>query len=288
MRVRWWIAYGFLLPALLGLATFRLVPIGIALVGSFFGTTLRGETVFAGAANFARLAADPAFWSSLETTLLFNLVINPFQVVCAFALALLVFRPGPGVVAFRTAYFLPMTVSIALTGVIWMVMLDPTLGPVNAALEALGVGRQPFFRSEDQALWTMIGIATWKGAGYWMLFLLAGLGAIPSDVYEAATIDGAGGWQRFWHVTLPLMRRPLAFVLIADTAINFLFFAPVYIITNGGPNGATNLLMFEAYQAAFVYLDHGRSLAISTVLLVIILVFAAVEFRILRVRHEAS
>jgi multiple sugar transport system permease protein len=123
VRVRWWVAYAFLLPALVGLVTFRLVPIGIALVGSFSRTTLLGETVYEGLANYQGLAADPTFWASLRTTLLFNLIINPFQVVCAFALALLVLRPSPGVVIFRTAFFLPMTVSIALTGIIWMLML---------------------------------------------------------------------------------------------------------------------------------------------------------------------
>ena len=136
--------------------------------------------------------------------------------------------------------------------------------------------------SPDQALGTLILVATWKGAGYWMVFLLAGLLSIPKEVYESAAIDGATGWRRFWHVTLPLMRRPLAFVLVADTAANFLLFAPVYVVTNGGPNGATHLLMFEAFQTAFSYLNHGRSLAISTIILAIVLVIAVVELRLFR------
>ena len=125
-------------------------------------------------------------------------------------------------------------------------------------------------------------VATWKGAGYWMVFLLAGLLAIPIELDEAADIDGATGWKRFLYLTLPMMRRPLAFVLVADTAANFLLFAPIYIITNGGPNGATQMLMFEAYQAEFSYLNHGRSLAISTIILAIVLVIALVELRLFR------
>ena len=140
----------------------------------------------------------------------------------------------------------------------------------------------PFFRSADQALPTLILVATWKGAGYWMVFLLAGLLAIPKELDESASIDGANAWQRFFGVTLPLMRRPLAFVLVADTAANFLLFAPVYIVTNGGPNDATHLLMFEAYQSAFAFLNHGRSLAISTIILVIILAIALIELRLFR------
>lgn len=287
IRERSWIPLLFLAPALIGLCVFRLAPIGIALVGGFLQQTLRGETVFAGLANYYDLATDPVFWNSVRVTLLFNVLINPFQVVVALLLALLVFRPGPGVTFFRAAYFLPMCVSLAIVSVLWNILLDQQLGPVNGLLSALGLERQPFFRSESQALLTMIGIASWKGCGYWMMFLLAGLYAIPDDFHEAARIDGASAWQRFRHVTLPLMRRPILFVLIADTAINFLFFAPVFIITNGGPAGATDLLMFQAYQSAFAYLNHGRSLAISTILLVVIALFAVVEFRLFRSPADA-
>jgi multiple sugar transport system permease protein len=238
--------------------------------------------------NYADLAADPSFWSSVKVTLLFNLLVNPFQICCAMGLALLVLRPTRGVALFRAAYLLPMTVSIALTSVIWAILLEPSVGPVNGVLRALGLPPQPFFRSEDQSLATLILVCTWKGAGYWMIFLLAGLLAIPRELHEAAAIDGAGAWQRFLRITLPLMRRPLAFVLVADTAINFLLFAPVYVITHGGPAGSTALLMFEAYQAAFALLNHGRSLAISTVILAIIGVIAVLELRLFRAAHERA
>ena len=282
MNARWWVPFAFLAPALVGLVTFRFAPIVIAAVGSFYGTTLRGESVFLGWRNYSELFVDPAFWSTISTTLIFNLIINPFQVVCAMCLALLVERPTRFVDVFRASFLLPMTVSIALTSIIWSIMLDPTLGPVNGFLRWAGLPAQGFFRSPDQALGTLIVVATWKGAGYWMVFLLAGLLSIPKDLYESAAIDGATRWQCFWRVTLPLMRRPLAFVLVADTAANFLLFAPIYIITNGGPNGATQLLMFEAYQAAFGHLNHGRSLAISTIILLIILAIALVELRLFR------
>lgn len=288
MNTRLWVPFAFLAPALAGLLLFRFSPIAIAIVGSFFGTTIRGDTVFQGLKNYLELVDDPGFWSSVRVTLLFNLIINPFQVVCALGLAMLVRRPARFVDIFRASFLLPMTVSIAITSAIWSIMLDPTLGPVNGFLRWAGLPAQPFFRSGDQALTTLIMVATWKGAGYWMVFLLAGLLAIPREVEEAATIDGANSVQRFFYVTLPLMRRPLAFVLVADTAANFLLFAPVYVITNGGPNGATQLLMFEAYQAAFSYLNHGRSLAISTIILAFILVIAVFELRLLRQPGEET
>ncbi|MFI5012363.1 MAG: carbohydrate ABC transporter permease [Hyphomicrobiales bacterium] len=282
MRTARLVPFAFLAPALLGLLIFRFAPILIALAGSFFGATIRGETVFKGLANYAELLADRDFWTSVKVTLLFNVIINPFQVVCAMGLALLARRPSRFVDLFRAGFLLPMTVSLAITSVIWSILLDPALGPVNGALRSLGFPPQPFFRSSGQALPTLILVLTWKGAGYWMIFLLAGLLSIPKEVEEAAAIDGASRWQRFLHVTLPLMRRPLAFVLVADTAINFLMFAPVYVITQGGPDDATRLMMFEAYQSAFAYLDHGRSLAISTIILAIVLVIALFELRLLR------
>lgn len=277
-----WTPYLFLLPAMTGLIVFRLAPIAIAIIGSTTGMSLRGDLRFVGMENFDYLLSDPEFWSSLQITLLFNIIINPLQLAIAFCLALLVFRPLKGLWLYRTMLVLPMAVSTGITAVLFGLFLDANLGPLNGFLEWIGIGAQAFYRAESQALYTLIGIATWKGAGYWMLFLLAGLYSIPTTVYEAAVMDGSSAWQRFRYVTLPLMRKPMAFVLVADTAINFLFFAPVYILTSGGPAGSTSVLMYQAYKAAFTFSDIGRSLAISVILLAIILLIVILEFRLLR------
>lgn len=281
-----WAPYAFLAPAFLGLFMFRFIPIGMSGVGSLFAENLRGDTSFVGLKNYAELVDDPAFWNTIRVTLFFNLIINPFQICCALALAMLVRRPGRFIDLFRLGFIMPMTVSIALTSIIWSILLDPSLGPVNGVLRWAGLATQPFFRSENQALPTLILVATWKGAGYWMIFLLSGLLAIPKEIDDSALIDGATRWQKFVSITLPLMKRPLAFVLVADTAANFLLFAPVYIITNGGPNGATQLLMFEAYQAAFAYINHGRSMAISTIILAVVLLIAVLELRLFKPAEE--
>lgn len=278
--------YLFILPALLGLSVFRLGPIAVSVAGSLTTETLLGGTVFAGLSNYMELITRPAFWHSTRLTLLFNVVINPLQVLIAFCLAMLVLRPTAGVSFFRTAYFLPMTTSLAVASILWKLMLDPNIGLVNGLMDNIGLQPQPFFNSPNQALGSLIWLASWKGVGYWMMFLLAGLNSIPGELYESAKIDGAKGVSMLWRITIPLMKRPLAFVLVADTVVNFLFFAPVYIITKGGPQGATSLLMYEAYRSAFVLLDFGRSLTISTVILVIIGVFAVVELRALRSEVE--
>jgi hypothetical protein len=150
MHVAWWVPFAFLAPALVGLVAFRVVPIGIALAGGFFGTSLMGETLFRGPRQLRGLFEDPSFWAGVRVTLLFNLLINPLQVALAFLLALLTFRPTRFVVTFRTLYFLPITTSIAVTAVLWNILLDPNVGPVNALLRAIGVPTQPFFRGEGR------------------------------------------------------------------------------------------------------------------------------------------
>src|SRR6266576_3843556 len=143
MHARRWIPYAFLAPALLGLLIFRFAPICLALIGSFFEQSIRGDSIFVGAQNYADLFADPAFWSTVWTTLIFNLIINPFQVVCALALAMLVRRPAKFIDIFRASFLMPMTVSIALTSIIWSIMLDPTLGPSTASCAGPGSRRSP-------------------------------------------------------------------------------------------------------------------------------------------------
>lgn len=273
----------FLVPALTGLAVFRVAPVLIALTGGLLSETIRGDTMFVGLKNYEGLIADPGFWNALKVTLIFNAILNPLQILLSFCLAMLVLKPGVGVSAVRTAFVLPMTVASSITATIWNILLNPSLGPVNGILQGMGIAPQPFFSGENQALASFIAINLWKLTGYWMLFVLAGLIAIPKDVYEAAAIDGAVGWKRFVWITLPLMKRPLIFVLVAATASNFLFFTPIYVVSNGGPNGSTSTLMFESYRAAFVLLDHGRSLAISTIVLAIVMAIAAIQFRLLRV-----
>lgn len=278
--------YLLVLPALTGLAVFKLWPIAEAMRQSLMASgVVLGTDRFIGWGNYVALGQSSAFWHSLGVTVLFSLIINPLQTAAALTLALLVFRQGPGIGAFRTIFFLPMTVSIVITSLIWRLILDPHAGLANSMLTAAGLPPQPFLASERQALPSIIAMATWKGAGYWMMFVLAGLTQIPTELFEAAGLDGADGWQTFRRVTLPLLRRVLAFVLVADTAVNFLMFAPVYLLTLGGPVGSTDLLMFETYQTAFRLLDLSRASAMAMVILAVILLVAAVEMRLLRAEY---
>lgn len=284
----WLIAYAFLLPALAGLFVFRIYPIGLALWGSLHTATfgIRPRQIFVGLENYVDIFGDPIFWQSVGTTLRLNIIINPLQIALALLLAVMANQRLRGIGVYRTIFFIPIGVSLPIAAIIWRMMLDPNAGLVNGMLIQLNLPPQPFLTSANQALWSIILIASWKGVSFWMLFILAGLQNIPVQYYEAAMLDGASAFRRFIHITVPLLKRVLLFVLVVDTSVNFLLFVPMYLLTGGGPSLSTNVLMYEAFKTGFIYTDLGRSLAMVLMLLALILVVVAVQFRLLQVRER--
>lgn len=276
----------FLAPALLAIVLLRLVPFAGAVRSTLFervGVGLLAEERFAGLKNYAVLFSDQLFLGTLVRTVAFNLVINPLQIALAMAVAVLLTRKLPGRGIWRTAVFIPCTIPIVGSSIAWGVALRND-GPVNGLLGVLGIGPQPFFTSPAQALPSIVLVASWVGIGYWMLFLIGGLNDINREVYEAASIDGAGAWRTFWSITLPLMKRPLLFVLVADTVANFVLFVPVQMLTNGGPQESTTLLMFDAYRRTYTYSQPNLGATSTLVLTLIMLLIVAIQFRLLRER----
>lgn len=279
------IPYLFLLPAVGLILVFNLFPTLATLSESFhINSIMTGNRVFVGLDNFENVFADPVFWKSLEVTLVFSLLVNPIQVVLALGMALLANQRVPGISIFRSVYLIPVAVSINVTTIIWGLMLNGDSGIINGFLTLIGVDKQPFLTSPTHALWSIILLATWKGVPLWSLFFLAGLQGIPDSVIEAAKIDGANRWQIFRFVTVPLLRGITVFVLVADTVANFLLFTPILLLTQGGPQLSTNLIMYETYRRGFVYGDLGRSAAMLSVMLVFVFFIVAVEFGLLRRR----
>lgn len=278
--------YLFLFPALLGLLLFKLYPILDAFIQSFYAPTFLARVKqFIGFENYKELLLDPIFWNSLKVTLLLNVLINPIQIGLAFLLALLLNQRLKGIGLFRSINIIPISVSAPIACILWAIMLNPDQGLVNSVLIWLGFEPQPFLASKDQALGTIIMIATWKGVGYWAIFLLAGLQEISDSLYEASSIDGASRLQQFGSVTFPMMKRTLTFVTVADTVANFLLFAPMYILTRGGPENSTNVLMNESYNRAFIYSDMGKASAIVILLLVMLTIIIAAQFKLLKSDH---
>jgi multiple sugar transport system permease protein len=279
--------YLFLLPAMVLLLFWRYIPIAMGLRESLYSNalSLTGAKTFVGLDNFRYLFDDPVFWSSVRVTAIFGIIVNPLQVALALLLGVLVNQSLRGIGMFRTILLLPVAISINVAALAWGLALDTNYGLVNGLLEAVGVARQDFLRDPDQALPTMIGIVSWIGVPFWTLFILAGLQGISHEVLEAARIDGANRLQTFFHITLPLLRRVLAFVLVADTIANFTLFVPPYLLTRGGPGNSTNLMMYDAWKRGFVYGDLGSSAAMVLILLVVMAVVVILEFLMLRPQH---
>ena len=281
------VPYLFLAPALVGLGAFKLYPILAGLRLSFYEVRLIArQREFVGLANYAELLHDPVIWKATVNTLLFNVVVTPIQVVLALGLAVLVDRRLRGMATFRSIYFVPAVVSLVVASIVWKLVYAPDNGLLNGLLGAVGLPRQLFLTGTSQAMPSLMLMVVWKGVGYWMVILLAGLKEIPEAIAEAARVDGAGPVRRFFAVTLPLLTPALLFVAVADTAINFLLFVPVYVMTQGGPSDSTTLLMFEVYRNAFVYTRFGYASAISTLLLGVIAIAVALQMRFLRVEFE--
>ncbi len=281
------VPYLFIAPAMVGLALFKLYPILEGLRLSFYDVRPIARTqVFIGLANFAELVQDPVVLKASLNTILFNLIVTPLQVALALSLAVLVNRRGRLIQIFRSVCFMPAVISLVVASIIWKLLYAPDNGALNGILIALGLPAQTFLTSQTQAMPSLIGMVVWKGVGYWMVILLAGLKDIPEAVQEAAIVDGAGPTRRFFAITLPLLSPTLLFVVVADTVINFLLFVPVYVMTQGGPSNATSLLMFEVYRNAFVYTRFGYAAAISTALLLVIALAVSVQMRFLRIEFE--
>jgi multiple sugar transport system permease protein len=280
-----YVPYLFLIPAMAGIFLFSFYPILKGAFNSLFTVSfITGSDIFVGLENYRSLFENPAFWKSLKVTLLFNVVVNPVQIILALLLALFLNKKLRGLNFFRTIHYIPITVSLPITCVLWAVLLNPDQGLANSLLDMVGLAKQPFLSSERQALWVIMGIATWKGVGYWSVFLLAGLQEVPKHLYEASAIDGAGRWQTFKNVTYPEMKRSILFVVIADTISNFLLFAPQYILTKGGPNFSTDVLMYETFNYAYVYSNSGLASALVVVLLFLMIAAVAVEYLIFRTK----
>ena len=266
----------FLAPSVFAVVLLRLWPAALSFRESLLVPGVEGYSF----GNYVYLFNDPVFLDSILTTFLFLVIVNPLQVSCALALALLMNSAVPGISLWRTIVVLPIAIPPSVSAVVWGVGYRPD-GPINAVLQALGIEAQRFLTSPDQALTSIIVIVSWVGVGYWMTFLLAGLQDIPRALYEAAAIDGADRWQRFRYVTLPLLRRPLTFVLVANTVANFLVFAPIQILTSGGPEGSTNLIMNEIFARAYTAGDISSAHAATVVLVAIVLVIVVIQFRLM-------
>lgn len=272
--------YLMLAPALIFILVFKIYPMISVSIGSFFRD---GKFTFQ---TYRILFKDKTFWNSLLVTLKMNVVIIPLQVFISMILALLVNNNVKGIGVFRSIYYLPVTMAISVASVTWSLMMNVNNGVFNSILSIFGVKSQGFFTDPKQALWCIIIMASWKGCGMWMMYLLAGLKGVDTSIYESARLDGAGYFTTLTKITLPLIKRTMLFVVVANTTSNMLLFAPSKLITEGGPQNSTNVLMYEVYKSAFRNGNMSRAGAITAILLVIIMITVIGQFKMMNTSDE--
>jgi ABC-type sugar transport system permease subunit len=277
------VAFLFVLPALINFAIFRYIPIYSAFVASLYKySLLGGYGDFVGAENYTRMLSDPVFWRSLRATGLFVLYKVPLQIVFSLGLALLLQRQSVGTAIVRSAIMTPMVTSIIILSIIWAMMYQRDQGLFQSLLGVFGLPRTEFLTSQSRALPAVAFMMIWHDIGFSFIIFVAGLKGIPEMYYEAAIVDGASRWQLLRHVTLPLLRPILMFVIVTQTIFSFQVFVPVYQMTKGGPLDSTKVIVYYIYQTGFLFQDMGYASAISIVTLVILLLVSWLQMRLLR------
>lgn len=282
------VGYSFLAPNLLLLVAFLLVPIGWALWISLQRTDGFGSGIFAGLDNYVRLTTDPIFWRTVLNTGLFTLLVVPLSMFLGLGAAVLLNAALPGRSVFRTIIVLPMVISGVASALIGVLIFDQNNGVFNKLLRSMGLG-EPAWQSNGAASMASVVLVTlWWRVGFNMLIYLAGLQSIDAELYEAARLDGANGWDRFRYLTVPMVGPSTFFLLVMNIIYSFQVFEVVFVLTGGGPGYATSVLVTFAYENAFVTRDQGYAAAIGVVLLFLTLSFTAVQWRLGRTRGEGG
>lgn len=271
----------FVAPALVGFLVFYLLPTLRAIQISLTDWNLMRAPKFVGLANYAKLLGDENFWHSAWVTLAYVLYNIPVQTVLGLLLAVLSDRLARAV-SLRAVIIAPYLISNVVAALVWLMMLDPILGLVNGFLEIVGIGRQGFLASPDQAMVSVAAISTWRHTGLTALLFYAGLQAIPRHLYEAARLEGAGEWTMFRRITLPLLRPVLAFVLVTSLIGSFQVFDVIAVATAGGPSNSTRVILWYIYENAFKFNKMGYASAISVVLFVTLILVTLLQMRLLK------
>ena len=278
----------FIAPAITLIAVFFFLPVGASLLLSItdfdlYAVANPANVRLVGTRNYTDLLQNPTFWLALENTFYFALVGGPLTVATSLGAALLVNAKAVRFKTFfRTVYFLPFVTTLVAVAIVWRYLYHPQYGFLNYALGAFGIHPIDWLGDPRWAMPAIILLAVWKNFGYNMLIFIAGLQSVPEDLYEAAALDGAGAVRQFWHVTLPNLAPTFFFVGVVTMIGYFQLFAEPYVMTTGGPLGATTSLVLFMYEEGFRWWRLGVAASIAFLLFLIILVWTAIQLRLER------
>ena len=286
----WLAAYLFLIPDALGLLVFLGMPMALALSLGFFEVDGFGNYEYIGLRNYRDMFSDPLFRGSLKVTAIYVGALVPAIFVVGLGLALLVKQRLPLIPLFRGMIFLPYVISLVVIGLVWQFILVDRIGMVNKAigqlqLDRIGIERRSWLGEPQLALGSLLVVCVWFLMGYYMLIFLAGLQEIPRELYDAARIDGARPWHTFKDITLPLLKPTSFFVLLTSTVTAVAGgqgFDLVFIMTQGGPNNETNLIIYYIYQQAFQFSHYGYAAAMASFLVVVLVLLTGTLFLLTR------
>ena len=277
-------ALGFLTPSLLGFCLFVLAP-ALGVIGlSFFNWNLLSDGRFIGFDNFIRLFSDKRLADVYRSTAFMAAAILIINVVVGLLLAVLLETKMPRFLRgfFRLSFLFPFVVSSSAVALIWRFLLNKDLGLVNYWLSSIGIDRIDWLGSSAFAPISVIIVASWKTLGFSILIYIAGLQSIPTEIREAAIVDGASAWQRFWRITLPLLSPTVFFLLVINTISAFQLFAEPRVLTQGGPGDASRTIVQYIYDQAFGSFDLGYASTVGITLLLVLIVLTAIQFRVSR------
>lgn len=274
------IAYAFLAPNFIGFLIFTLIPV----IGSLGMSFLKWENInsfkFVGLKNYLQLFRDSGFKISFINTVIYTLGTVPLIMIFALGFAILLNKGVKGAKFIRAVHFFPYISSIVAVAVVWQLLYHPNLGPINQFLRFIGIHNPPKWTSSSQwALPAVMLMSVWKTAGYYMIIYLAGLQEIPAALYEAAEVDGANVWEKFRHITLPMLTPVTFYVAIMSIIASFQVFTQIFIMTGGGPGRSTSVLVYLIYQEAFVNFNFGYASAMSMVLFASIMLITLVQLK---------
>ena len=282
-----WLGVLLILPSLILLTVFFLVPLVMVAWMSLHNWPLLGQPRFIGLRNYETMLGDEGFWNALLFSAKYTVVVTIAIFTIAFPLAFFVERPRPFVGFFRTAYFLPVVLGLGSASLLWVWLSNVDFGLFSPALQRLGLIDKPvsWLMDPTSAFISIIVMVVWKASGTSIVLLLTGLQAIPPELKEAASIDGARGWQRFRFITFPLIRRTFALSLILSITHSVLAFEQFYIITAGGPNNSMLSAVYWILNTSFVSFKLGYGAALSMVLLLILVLLSIVQLYLLRTKE---
>jgi multiple sugar transport system permease protein len=273
--------YLFISPWIIGFILFSAGPVLGSFVISFTQWSMLSAPSWTGPTNYQRLVNDPLFWQALGNTLYFAVGSVGLGLILSFLLALLLNQQVKGMALFRTIFYLPAVCSGVAVAILWTMIFNPDFGLINSALHAIGITGPQWLTDPSWAMPAMIVMSLW-GIGGSMVIYLAGLQGIPTHLYEAAALDGAGPVRKFWHVTVPMMSPIIFFNLIVGIIGSFQAFVQMYVMTNGGPANATLVYLLYLYRTAFEDFDMGYASALAWVLFLILLAITLAQLVLAR------